>query len=86
MSTNILNSNGHRCSNKIISFIKLMAAGIWYLFRGSLLFLLWMILFALDLIYLFFVIIANISAVHVIIPLMILIGLLFWANKMEKKG
>ena len=71
---------------KLSVLVILMAAGIWYLFRGSLLFLLWMILFALDLIYLFFVIMANISAVQVIIPLMILIGLLFWANKMEKKG
>ena len=71
---------------KLSVLVILMAAGIWYLFRGSLLFLLWMILFALDLIYLFFVIMANISAVHVIIPLMILIGLLFWANKMEKKA
>ena len=71
---------------KLSVLVILMAAGIWYLFRGSLLFLLWMILFALDLIYLFFVIMANISAVHVIIPLMILIGLLFGANKMEKKG
>ena len=70
---------------KLSVLVILMAAGIWYLFRGSLLFLLWMILFALDLIYLFFVIMANISAVQVIIPLMILIGLLFWANKMEKK-
>ena len=70
---------------KLSVLVILIAAGIWYLFRGSLLFLLWMILFALDLIYLFFVIIANISAAHVILPLMILIGLLFWANKMKKK-
>ena len=73
---------------KLSVLVILMAAGIWYLFKGSLLFLMWMILFALDLIYLFFVIVANISAsaAHVILPLMILIGLLFWANKMEKKG
>tara|TARA_B100001121_G_C18119739_1_gene358407 strand:- start:209 stop:445 length:237 start_codon:yes stop_codon:yes gene_type:complete len=71
---------------KLSVLVLLVAAGIWYLFKGSLLFLLWMILFALDLIYLFFVIFANISAAHVILPLMILFGLLFWANKMEKKG
>jgi hypothetical protein len=70
---------------KLSVLVLLVAAGIWYLFKGSLLFLLWMILFALDLIYLFFVIFTNISAAHAILPLIISFGLLFWANKMEKK-
>ena len=65
----------------------LMALGVWYLFRGSLLYMLWIILIALDLIYLFFVIFANnTTSVDLIPPLIILAALIFWITKMEKKS
>ena len=65
----------------------LMALGVWYLFRGSLLYMLWIILIALDLIYLFFLIFANnTTSVDLIPPLIILAALIFWITKMEKKS
>ena len=65
----------------------LMVLGVWYLFRGSLLYMLWIILIALDLIYLFFVIFANnTTSVDLIPPLIILAALIFWITKMEKKS
>ena len=65
----------------------LMALGVWYLFRGSLLYMLWIILIALDLIYLFIVIFANnTTSVDLIPPLIILAALIFWITKMEKKS
>ena len=74
------------------SIIKLSALGIlvligvWYLFRGTWIYMFWLILTALDLVYLFFVIIANTtSAADLIPPLIILVTLIFWINKMEKK-
>ena len=64
----------------------LMVIGVWYLFRGSWFYMFWLILTALDLVYLFFVILANTtSAVDLIPPLIILVALIFWINKMEKK-
>ena len=65
----------------------LMVLGVWYLFRGSLLYMLWIILIALDLIYLFFLIFANnTTSVDLIPPLIILAALIFWITKMEKKS
>ena len=65
----------------------LMALGVWYLFRGALLYMLWIILIALDLIYLFIVIFANnTTSVDLIPPLIILAALIFWITKMEKKS
>ncbi len=65
----------------------LLALGFWYLFKGSLLYMLWIILIALDLIYLFFVIFANTTtSVDLIPPLIILAALIFWITKMEKKS
>ena len=64
-----------------------MATGIWYLFRGTWLFMLWIILTFLDIMYLLFVIFANTTtSVDLIPPLIILAALIFWINKMEKKG
>ena len=64
----------------------LMVIGVWYLFRGSWFYMFWLILTALDLVYLFFVILANTtSAVDLIPPLIILVALIFWINKMKKK-
>ena len=65
----------------------LLVLGFWYLFKGTLLYMLWIILIALDLIYLFFVIFANTTtSVDLIPPLIILAALIFWITKMEKKG
>ena len=64
----------------------LVLIGIWYLFRGTWIYMFWLILTALDLVYLFFVIFANTtSAADLIPPLIILVALIFWINKMEKK-
>ena len=64
----------------------LVLIGVWYLFRGTWIYMFWLILTALDLVYLFFVIIANTtSAADLIPPLIILVTLIFWINKMEKK-
>ena len=71
---------------KLSVFGILMAIGGWYLFRGSWIYMFWLILTALDLVYLFLVILSNTtSAVYLIPPLIILVALIFWANKMEKK-
>ena len=71
---------------KLSVFGILVAIGVWYLFRGSWIYMFWLILTALDLVYLFFVILANTtSAVDLIPPLIILVALIFWINKMEKK-
>ena len=65
----------------------LMALAFWYLFKGTLLYMLWIILIALDLIYLFFLIFANnTTSVDLIPPLIILAALIFWITKMEKKS
>ena len=64
----------------------LVLIGIWYLFRGTWIYMFWLILTALDLVYLFFVIFANTtSAADLIPPLIILVALIFWINKMKKK-
>ena len=64
----------------------LVLIGVWYLFRGTWIYMFWLILTALDLVYLFFVIFANTtSAADLIPPLIILVALIFWINKMEKK-
>ena len=64
----------------------LVLIGVWYLFRGTWIYMFWLILTALDLIYLFFVIFVNTtSAADLIPPLIILVALIFWINKMEKK-
>jgi len=71
---------------KLSVFGILMVIGVWYLFKGSWIYMFWLILTALDLVYLFFVILANsTSAVDLIPPLIILVALIFWINKMEKK-
>ena len=71
---------------KLSVFGILMAIGVWYLFRGSWTYMFWLILTALDLVYLFFVIFANTtSAIDLIPPLIILVALIFWINRMEKK-
>ena len=64
----------------------IMAIGIWYFFRGSWLYMLWIILTFLDIMYLLFVIFANTTtSVDLIPPLIILAALIFWITKMEKK-
>ena len=64
----------------------LVLIGVWYLFRGTWIYMFWLILTALDLVYLFFVIFANTtSAADLFPPLIILVALIFWINKMEKK-
>ena len=71
---------------KLSVFGILMVISVWYIFRGTWVYIFWLILTALDLVYLFFVILANTtSAVDLIPPLIILVALIFWINKIEKK-
>ena len=71
---------------KLSVFGILMVISVWYIFRGTWIYIFWLILTVLDLVYLFFVIFANTtSAVDLIPPLIILVALIFWINKIEKK-
>jgi hypothetical protein len=71
---------------KLSVFGILMVISVWYILRGTWIYIFWLILTALDLVYLFFVIFANTtSAVDLIPPLIILVALIFWINKIEKK-